>query len=92
MIRGFRHKQLRRFFESGDARGINAQFIAKLSRQLTLLDGSTGPEDMDVPGHKLHLLKGGRDGQWAVWVSATWRLVFAFDGGHATDVDLVDYH
>ncbi len=47
---------------------------------------------MNVPGYRLHQLKGDRSGQWAVWVSGNWRLVFAFDGDHATNVDQVDYH
>jgi toxin HigB-1 len=50
------------------------------------------PDNMNAPGHRLHQLKGGRKRQWAVWVSANWRLVFEFEGDHATNVDLVDYH
>ena len=92
MIRSFRHKGLRRFFEAGDARGIDVQLSVKLGRQLTLLNESGTPEDMDLPGFKLHPLTGQRAGESAVWVSANWRLVFAFDGHDATDVDLVGYH
>ena len=47
---------------------------------------------MNGPGHRLHPLSGDRAGQWAVWVSGNWRLVFAFQGAHAVNVDLVDYH
>jgi len=92
VIRSFCHKGLRRFFEAGDSSGINAQFAAKLGRQLTVLNGSACAEDMDLPGYKLHPLKGERRGQWAVSVSGNWRLVFGFDGADAVDVDLVDYH
>jgi len=92
VIETFRHKGLRRFFEAGDTSGMNAQFVAKLRRQLTLLNGCASPEDMDVPGYRLHPLKGERKGQWAVWVSGNWRLVFEFDGAGVMNVDLVDYH
>ena len=92
MIRTFRHKGLRRFFETGDTSGINSQFAAKLRRQLFALHNSSGPEDMNVPSYRLHQLKGDRKGQWAVWVSGNWRLVFGFDGSTAVDVDLIDYH
>jgi proteic killer suppression protein len=92
VIRSFRHKGLRRFFDAGDSSGINAQLAAKLTRQLTVLNSSASPEDMDLPGYKLHPLKGARKGEWAVWVSGNWRLVFAFDGADAVHVDLVDYH
>jgi proteic killer suppression protein len=47
---------------------------------------------MNLPGYRLHRLRGERDGQWAVSVSGNWRLVFGFDDADATEVDLVDYH
>lgn len=92
MIQRFRHKGLERFFASGDTSGINAQQAARLRRLLTSLNISAGPEGMKLPGYRLHQLRGDRRGQWAVAVSGNWRLVFAFDGEDATDVDLVDYH
>ena len=92
MIVGFRHKGLERFYKTGSTRGINAQHAAKLRRRLTALDISTEPADMDLPGARLHDLKGDRKAEWAVWVSGNWRLVFAFAGGNAASVDYVDYH
>lgn len=93
MIRRIRHKGLERFFQDGDRRGINAQHAAWLRILLTALDAASGPEQMNqLPGTRLHPLKGGRRGQWAVSVSGNWRLVFEFDGEDATNVDLVDYH
>lgn len=48
--------------------------------------------DMDLPGFRLHRLKGDLAGFWSVTVSSNWRVIFRFEGGHASDVDLVDYH
>jgi proteic killer suppression protein len=92
MIKGFRHKGLERFFASGNARGLNAQHAAKLRRLLTALHTASGPQDLNQPGYGLHPLQGDRKGQWAVWVSGNWRLLFEFDGNDVVDVDLVDYH
>jgi proteic killer suppression protein len=92
MIRRFRHRGLERLFASGDVSGVNAQHAARLRRLLTSLSISTGPEGMNLPGYRLHQLRGDRRGQWAIAVSGNWRLVFVFDGEDATDVDLVDYH
>ena len=50
------------------------------------------PADLDLPGYRLHLLRGARAGQWSVRVSGNWRVVFRFEGGDAIEVDLVDYH
>jgi proteic killer suppression protein len=92
MIVGFRHKGLERLFSKGIAKGVNAEFAPKLRRMLSILNDSTEPQGMNIPGYRLHPLQGDRKGQWAVWVSGNWRLVFKFDGEDATDVDLVDYH
>ena len=92
MIVGFRHKGLERFYRTGSTSGINAQHAARLRRLLTALDISTEPADMNLPGSRLHPLKGERKGEWAVWVSGNWRLVFAFEGSEVTAVDYVDYH
>jgi proteic killer suppression protein len=92
MIRQFRHKGLERFFVRDDASGINPQFAPKLRRMLTALNNSDGPQGMNIPNYRLHPMKGDRRGQWAVWVSRNWRLVFEFEGQDAVNVELVDYH
>jgi toxin HigB-1 len=92
MIWRFRHKGLERLFKEGNASGVNPQLAAKLRRMLLLLDSGQDPSVMDLPGYRLHSLKGERRGQWAATVSGNWRLVFEFEGENATNVDLVDYH
>jgi len=47
---------------------------------------------MNLPGLRLHPLKGRRKGAWAVDVSGNWRVVFRFEGNDAVDVDYLDYH
>jgi proteic killer suppression protein len=47
---------------------------------------------MNIPGFRLHPLKGSLSGYWAVSVSGNWRVTFRFDNGHAVDVDYMDYH
>lgn len=88
MIRRIRHRGLKRFYEGGDTRGINAQHAEWLRILLTALDAAASPAGLN----RLHPLKGERKGQWAVSVSGNWRLVFAFDGEDVTDLDLIDYH
>ena len=92
MIRRFRHKGLERLFREGDTSGVNPQLAAKLRRMLVLLDRGTSAAALNIPGYRLHQLKGDRKGEWAAWVSGNWRLVFEFDGEDAVNVDLVDYH
>ena len=59
---------------------------------LTMLDAGPLPQVLNLPGFRLHPLKGDRLGQWAVWVSGNWRLVFEIKGENAANVDLIDYH
>jgi toxin HigB-1 len=92
MIRSFRHKGLRRFFEHDDRSKIDAQDADKLARILARLQRSRVPQDMAAPGFRLHPLRGKLKGFWAVTVRANWRVIFRFEGEDAADVDLIDYH
>ena len=89
MIVRFRHKGLERLFMSGDTSGVNAQHVRKLRQILLALNNATNPAGMNLPGLRLHPLRGERLGQWAVSVSGNWRVVFEFDGPDATDVEEV---
>lgn len=92
VIKSFKHKGLKRFYETGSAAGIRSEQQKRLRFQLAALDTAQTIEDMDIPGFRLHSLKGARKGQWAITVSANWRLVFRFIDGHVYDVQYEDYH
>jgi proteic killer suppression protein len=92
MIKDFRHKGIERYFKSGPKAGIQAKHEKRLRLQLGRLDAASGPQDMGLPGWKLHALKGDLKGHWAVWVDENWRLTFAFEGEDAILVDYQDYH
>ncbi|MDT5268389.1 MAG: toxin HigB [Acidobacteriota bacterium] len=92
MIRTFRHKGLRQLFETGKSRAVAADLQSRLIRQMDFLNRATQPSDMNLPGFRLHELKGERKGTWSVTVSGNWRLTFSFREGHAFDADLEDYH
>lgn len=92
MIKSFKHKGLQRFFETGNIAGIQADHQKRLRMQLAALDTAQVIDDMDIPGFRLHPLKGDRKGDWAVTVNKNWRLTFKFTNGNAFDVDYEDYH
>jgi proteic killer suppression protein len=92
MIKSFRHKGIKKFFETGSKAGIQAAHAAKLRRQLAQLNRAQEPADMNLPGWRLHDLEGMLDGHWSVWVNGNWRLTFAFEDGDAVLVDYQDYH
>ena len=92
MIKSFRHKGVKRFFLTGSTRGIQPAHAARLARQLQRLSVARRAQDMNVPGWKLHPLKGEMAGHWSVSVSGNWRLTFAFEGEDAVLVNYQDYH
>jgi len=92
MIASIRHKGLRRLYENDDPRGLTSEHVQKLRDILARLDAAVRVADMDLPGFRLHPLKGDLAGFWAVTVRANWRVLFRIQGGDAYDVDLLDYH
>jgi proteic killer suppression protein len=92
VIRTFKHKGLRRLFETGKGQGIRADHRPRLTDILDLLNAAAAPSDMNFPGSFLHPLKGQLKGFWAVRVSGKWRVIFRMERGDAFDVDYLDYH
>ncbi len=92
MIRSIRHKGLKRLYETDDPRGVIGEHAEKLRDILARLDAAGDVSDLDLPGFRLHPLKGEFKGFWAVTVRANWRVVFRFADSEALDVDYVDYH
>lgn len=92
MIRSFQHRGLQRLYERGDSSGIRPDLAEKVERIVTVLDAAETPRALDLPGFRLHALKGDLKGFWAVTVRANWRIIFRFQGTDAFDVELIDYH
>lgn len=92
MIRSFKHRGLKRLYELDDASGLRPDLRATIQEILTVLDGATSPHDLNLPGYRLHPLKGDLKGFWAVTVRANWRIIFRFEGTDVFEVELIDYH
>ena len=92
MIKSFKHKGLRKFIETGSLAGIQANHANRLRMQLAALDTAQTIDDMDIPGFRLHSLKGERSGIWSITVNGNWRITFEFFEGNAYIVNYEDYH
>ena len=92
MIASFRHKGLKLLFEKGERRRVAPELVDKIERILARLEEVTVVGAMDLPGFRLHPLKGELAGFWSVTISGNWRIVFRYEAGVARDVDLIDYH
>ena len=93
MIRSFKSKRLRRFFEADDAAGLPAGQAEKIGDILAAIDMAEQPADIALfPGWRLHPPKGALKDFWSVTITGNWRVIFRFEDGDACEVDLVDYH
>ena len=92
MIKSFQHKGLQAFFETGSKAGIQPHHSQKLLRLLARLDVAKVPEDMNLPGWRLHSLAGNLAGFHSMSVNGNWRMTFTFEDGDAVLVDYLDYH
>ena len=92
MIKSFKHKGLKKFFESGSTAKIDAHHAAKLRLILSDLNSAHTVGDMDSPAYKLHALKGNRKNIYSVWINGYWRVTFEFYDGNAYILNYEDYH
>ncbi|MFZ4702954.1 MAG: type II toxin-antitoxin system RelE/ParE family toxin [Candidatus Methylumidiphilus sp.] len=88
----FRHKGLKKFFDSGSLAGIQPAQGKRLRMQLIALDTAQTIDDMDIPGFRLHPLKDADSDRWSIWVNGNWRITFEFQDGNAYVLDYEDYH
>ena len=92
MIKSFKHKGLQKYYETGSTKGIQSNHAKKLRMQLAALDTANTIEDIDIPGYRLHQLKGVRKDTWSITVTANWRLTFEFSEGNVYILNYEDYH
>lgn len=92
MIKSWKHKGLRKFFEIGSTAGIVVNHANRLTILLGELNEAKYLNDLSLPSFQLHPLTGDRKGIWSVSVSGNWRLTFEFVDGHVYILNYEDYH
>lgn len=92
MIKSWKHKGLKKFYETGSTPGIQPKQAQILQLLLFQLAAAIKPEDMNTPGNDFHQLSGNKKGFYAVKVNKNWRIIFQFEQQDAILVDYLDYH
>ncbi len=92
MIKSFKHKGLKKFYESGSIRGIQPIHANRLSLLLASLDAISQVDDLKSPSFRLHKLNDDKKDLWSITVQANWPIVFEFESGNVYVVDYLDYH
>jgi len=92
MIGSFKHRGLKRLYQRGDRSQIRPDLLETVEDILARLDQAATPQALNLPGYRLHSLKGDLRGFWSVTVRGNWPIIFCFEGNDAFDVELIDYH
>lgn len=92
MIKSFKHKGLKKFYQKGDSSGLEQSLVPRLKNRLSMLDAAKTIDFLNQQGYDLHELKGDRADTWSVKVSGNWRLTFIFEKGDVYVLNLEDYH
>ena len=92
MIKSFKHKGLRIFYESGNPSKINPEHQKRIRLILSILNAAKDIKDINFPGSGLHQLKGELKGYWSITVSGNWRIIFRFIDSEISDIDYKAYH
>ena len=92
MIKSFKHKGLEQFYNKGIIKGIQISHASRLRMQLLALDTACSIEDINLPGYRLHSLKGKKKNLWSIKVNANWRLTFEYKDGDVFILNYQDYH
>lgn len=92
MIVSFKHKGLKNLFLKKQSQGLSWEHVPRLRNRLAIIDAAEKITDIDLPGYRLHALKGDRENLWSVTVSGNWRITFEFIDGDAYILNYEDYH
>jgi proteic killer suppression protein len=93
VIKSFADRDTERLFEREPVRKFGSNVQRTALRKLRMLDAVTTVEDLRTPpGNRLEKLRGAREGQHSIRINRQWRICFRWRGGHAYDVEIVDYH
>ena len=92
MIISWRNASTKRFAETGRSRWSGLDTTRAQARLQTLNAAKTLAGLGQLKSVGLHKLTGSRAGTWTMTINGPYRLVFRFEDGDASDVEIVDYH
>jgi proteic killer suppression protein len=93
MIQTFASADTESFFVTGKSRRLPTEILKRAGMRLSQVHAATRIEDLHLPpSNHLEKLAGDRAGQWSIRINAQWRVCFRFEGGHAFELEIVDYH
>lgn len=93
MIQTFANAETENFYATGKSRRLPTEILKRAAMRLNQLNAATQIDDLRMPpSNQLEKLSGHRESQWSIRINNQWRVCFRFEGGHAFDVEIVDYH
>jgi proteic killer suppression protein len=92
MIKSFRHRGLKRYYEQDDPRYLPPTLTGRIGKILGLMDAADSLDGINLPALRLHELTGDLKGHRSVSVTGNWRIIFTFKDGEFHNLELIEYH
>ena len=93
VIRSFNDKRTESIFHGRRGKGLSMEIRQRARRKLRMLDAATVIDDLRLPpSNRLEKLRGHRRGQHSIRINDQWRICFVWKDGHASEVEIIDYH
>jgi proteic killer suppression protein len=93
MIISFGNKDTKKIWEGERIKGLSTELQETSRRKLRILNNSQDINDLMIPpSNRLEKLKGNLKEFYSIRINNQWRIIFKWNNGNATEVEIIDYH
>ena len=93
MIVSFRSKETEQIWNGNRVKKIPADDQKIGRRKLRMLNNSQDLADLRIPpSNRLEKLIGNLSGFYSIRINKKWQIIFEWNKGNASEVEIVDYH
>jgi proteic killer suppression protein len=93
MILSFGSKDTQKIWDGERVKKIPNTIQEVSRRKLRMLNNSQDLTDLQIPpSNKLEKLKSNLEYFYSIRINDQWRIIFKWDSGNSSDVEIIDYH
>jgi toxin HigB-1 len=93
MIKSFGNKETERIWEGERVKKLSLQIQEVGRRKLRMLNNAIDLTDLKVPpANRLEKLSGNFKTFYSIRINDQWRIIFKWNSGNASEVEIIDYH
>jgi toxin HigB-1 len=93
MVLSFGTKETEKVWDGMRVKTLPVEIQEVARRKLRMLNNSQNVADLRIPpANRLEKLSGDWKGFYSIRINDQWRIIFKWDSGNASAVEIVDYH